>query len=57
MRASKCNHYEICAKIIRMLEKFSWSVKIAKHAVFSLRIKNGPKGNPTIYIKGAENFV
>ena len=37
MHASKCDYYEIGAKIIRILEKFLWSAKIAKRAGFFLR--------------------
>ena len=38
MRASKCDYYEISAKVIRMPEKFSWGVKHVKRVGFSIRM-------------------
>ena len=43
MRTSKCDYYEISAKIIRMLEKFSWSAKNCEAC--GILVKNGPKAH------------
>ena len=53
MHASKCNYYEISVKIIRMLEKFSWSAKSLKHAGFWLRMGL----NATSFTTGAKLSV